>query len=197
MTIGSNADDYKEQLKKLSPTGLAWPTDDDSNWVKLLGALAVEYARVDERACNLIEESLPDTTVELLPNWERIAGLPDECSGLGESIQIRRLNLISKLRQRGGQSIAYYTDVAKALGYTVKISEPRPFRVDKNRAGDALYGENWPFAFIVESPLNTVVYFRTNFSTVGEPLAAWGNERLECIINKLKPAHTKAFFIYT
>src|SRR5690242_18914881 len=96
INIGSSANDYKKQLKKLTPQGKCWPTEDTSTFVKLLDAISQEFSRVDARASELLDESFPDTTSELLTNWERIAGLPDECSELGESYEIRRKNLISK-----------------------------------------------------------------------------------------------------
>jgi uncharacterized protein YmfQ (DUF2313 family) len=196
LSINSTPDDYKQQLINLSPKGLAWPTEDGSNWIKLLDAIAQEFARVDARCSDLINEALPDTTTELLPNWEQIAGLPDECSELGDSYSIRRLNLIAKLASRGGQSPSYYISVALALGYEITVTEFDQFRADINSAGDPVNGEAWEYTWRVNAPLNSIVYFRASLSAAGEPLAEWGNDRLECVINKLKPAHTIVLFSY-
>lgn len=195
-TIGSTADDYREQLKRLAPPGIAIPTDNNSRWVKLLDALAQECARVDAMAVLLINESLPDTTQLLLPNWERVAGLPDECSDLGDTFAIRKQNLLAKIAARGGCTKQYFIDIALKFGFVITISEYDQFRVDINAVEDALNGEAWEFTFLVSAPEETITWFRSSEATAGEPLATWGNERLECLINRLKPAQTLALFAY-
>lgn len=197
MTIGANEQQYLEQLIRLTPPGNAFPTDPDSNWVKLLGALAVTCARIDANAVLLSEEAFPDTTTILLPNWERVAGLPDDCSQLGETYEVRRLNLIQKLSSRGGQSKAYFIEVATALGYSVTITEFKPFRVGISRIGDPLCNEPWWFVWQVNSQLNTIIWFRAGRSGAGEPLASWGNTRLECVMEKYSPAQTVVQFAYS
>jgi uncharacterized protein YmfQ (DUF2313 family) len=195
--IGSTATDYKEQLKKLSPEGKAWPIEDDSNWVRLLDAIAQECARIDAMGVLLIDESFPDTTTLLLENWERVLGLPDECSELGESTAIRRLNVLSKIASRGGQTPQYYINIAAGLGYTITITEFNQFRVGISSVGDPLYGEEWEHAWQVNAPLNSIIEFKVGQSAVGDALREWGNDRLECVMNKLKPAHTVVIFSYT
>ncbi len=196
MSINSNADSYREQIIKLLPQGMAWNTDPSSNFYKVIDAMAQEFARVDAMCTLLVDESFPDTTLQLLPNWERVAGLPDECSELGDTIQVRRMNLLAKIAARGGQTIAYFIEVALKMGFTITISEYNPFRVDYSAVEDGLNDEDWQFAFLVSAPEETVVWFRSGGSAAGEPLATWGNERLECLINRLKPAHTLALFAY-
>src|SRR3546814_20435762 len=88
---------------------------------------------LDERALQLIDEALPSTTHEVLPDWERIAGLPDECTGPSETIEGRRLRLIQQLAEHGGQSRAFFLSAAASLGYPgCTITE---FRPDRKRVG--------------------------------------------------------------
>jgi len=197
MTIGSSANDYLQQLINLTPQGDVFPTEATANWVLMLDAIAQTCARIDANAVLLLNEAFPDTTTQLLPNWERVAGLPDDCSVLGDTYEIRRLNLIAKLTSRGGQSKEYFIEVAASLGYTVTITEFRPFRVSISRVGDPLCDANWWFVWQVNSQLNTIVWFRAGRSAAGEPLASWGNTRLECIMKKYKPAHTIVQFAYS
>jgi Uncharacterized protein conserved in bacteria len=197
MTIGATDEDFLQQLIRLTPPGSAFTTESTSNWVKLLSAIAQTCERVDANAVLLLDEAFPDTTTLLLPNWERVAGLPDECSELGDTYEVRRLKLIQKLTSRGGQAKDYFIEVAAALGYTVTITEFRPFRIGISRIGDPLCNEDWWFVWQVNSALNTIIWFRASKSGAGEPLASWGNVRLECIMNKYKPAHTIVQFAYT
>lgn len=192
-----SADRYREQLKALLPPGLAFPRESGTVLDALLDSMAQELARIDARGEVLFEEAIPLTTFELLADWERVAGLPDNCSGLlAGTIQGRRNDLVSKLNARGGQSIAYFIAVARALGFYISIRELRPFRIGSGHVGDPLLPEEAVFVWEVVSPETTITYFRAGQSAVGEPLRAWGNALLECRITHLKPAHTQVLFLY-
>jgi uncharacterized protein YmfQ (DUF2313 family) len=56
--------------------------------------------------------------------------------------------------------------------------------------------EQWQFIFQVNSPLATVLELTTEDDTE-MATAVWGNQLLECTINRYKPAHTYALFSYT
>lgn len=193
----ATADDYTQQMIALSPQGNAWPQESSSIWVTLLNALAQEFARIDARDYALQNEIFPDTTVELLPDWERVAGLPDVCTVLGSSIDIRRKDLLTKLTWRGGASPSYFINLGASLGYTITITEFHPFRVDQDYVGEALCGDGWNYVWQVNSALNTENFFQAGRNTAGQPLATWGNERLECFFNHRKPSHTVLFFAYS
>lgn len=187
---------YRDQLISLQPPGAAWTTEPDSTRWNMLTALAVEFARIDMRAAELREEADPRNTAELLPDWERVAGLPDPCAGQAQTLAERRQRLVSKLAARGGQSRAYFVGVAARLGYTVTIEEFRPFTCT-SACDDALNPAaiGWPFVWRVRAPAETVRPF-TAGSSCDEPINAWGNQILECVIGRLKPAHTTVFFAY-
>lgn len=191
------AADYLEQLKALLPPGQAFPRDAGTTLHDLLDGMSIELARVDARGNALPLEANPSSTVELLTDWERVAGLPDKCSGtLEETIQGRKKALLAKLTSTGGQSIAYFTELAAALGYEVTIEEFRPFRAGLSRAGDALTNGAWMFTWRVRAAATAIISFRAGMSVAGERLRTWGNDTLECKINQLKPAHTVALFAY-
>lgn len=191
------AAEYREQLKALLPPGRALPREPGTTLETLLDGMADELARLDGRAEVLLEEANPLTTYELLPDWERVAGLPDKCAGtLEDTIQGRRNALVSKLASSGGQSAAYFIEVAAALGYVVSITEYRPFRAGLSAAGDPLSNGDWIFTWRINAPETTFVEFRAGQSTAGESLRTWGNDTLECKISQLKPAHTNVLFGY-
>lgn len=189
--------DYRQQLQSLLPQGSAWPRAALAVWTSLLDAVAQEFARVDGHSRGLVDEADPRTTTELLGDWERVAGLPDGCSGLlAETQQARRNDLVSKLVGRGGQSRAYFIEVAAAFGFEVSIDEFRPFCAGISAAGDELTNGDWIFTWRVRAPAVTVVPFRAGISAAGEPVASWGNAGLECRIRQNKPAHTNVIFAY-
>lgn len=195
--MGLIGTDYRRQMQALLPRGQAWPRALDAVLTRFLDAIAEEFARIGLRATRLVDEADPRTTLDLLADWERVAGLPDSCSGLlADTQQGRRNDLVSKMVGRGGQSIAYFINVARALGFEITIEEFRPFRVGRSRVGDALTNGDWRFAWRVRAPSVTVMRFRVGQSAAGESLATWGNAGLECRIRHYQPAHTNVIFAY-
>lgn len=190
--------DYLRQLQALLPPGPAWPKDDDATLTRLLGALAAELARVDGRAQQLVEEADPRTVAELFADWERVAGLPDTCAqafGVDQTMAQRRTALVGRLTPLGGQSPAYFIGLAAALGYAITITEFRAHCVNDD-VEQPLYDSAWNFAWQVNAALNTVTAITVD-STVEDPLSAWGNALLECVMKRLKPAQTTVLFSYT
>lgn len=198
MTIADLGEgDFLASLQALMPRGLAWPRDPEAGLTKLLAGLAATQARQHARTGDLSErESDPAQALELLTEWEAAYGLPDPCLPLNATIEQRRNALLARIAARGGQSIAYFTEVAAALGYAVTIEEFRPFRFGSGRFGAPIYGEAWAFAWRVRAPETTVTPFRFGRSAFGEPLRVWGNASFECVITRLKPAHTALIFAY-
>lgn len=184
--------DYLRLLMNLMPKGPAWTEND-----VLLSGEAEELARLHNRVMDLLEEYDPRTTIELFSEWEKEYGLPDPCLTIGPSLIERRAALVSKVFNIGGQSPAFFIAVAAALGFTITITEFHPFRVDINAVGDALYAEEWGYAWQVNGALTTIHEFAVELSQVGDALRTWGNALLECVINRIKPAHTLVIYNYS
>ena len=190
--------DYLHQLQALLPPGPAWPKDDTATITQLLASLSQELARVDGRAMQLLEEADPRTTAELFADWERVTGLPDACAtafGGDQTLAQRRAALVGRLTTLGGQSAAYFIGLAAALGYAITLSEFTEHSV-LDDVEHPLYSAAWNFAWQVNSALNTITDLTVEGSA-DDPLSAWGNSLLECVINRLAPAHTTVLFSYT
>lgn len=195
--MAHSIEDYAKQLLDLMPPGKAFPREPGTQLEQVLLGMAVEFARVELRGDQLAIEVNPASTTEMLTDWERNAGLPDKCSGvLEDTIQGRRNALLAKLSSTGGQSPAYFIEVARSLGYEVTITEFRTFRAGFARAGDPLTNGDWIYTWRINAPETTIIEFRAGLSAAGEPLRTWGNDTLECKINQLKPAHTHVIFSY-
>lgn len=195
---------YQAQLAALLPHGRAWPRDDDSVLMRLMHAKAEELARIDGRASDLLEEIDPRTTLELLDDWERVAGLPDGCIAAPDSIAERRAAVQSRITGMGGQTRDYFVRLAATLGFAITIDEFQPFRVGAGRVGDLLYSEAWAHVWRVnvQPPAIddggglSIRYFRVGESRVGERLVGFGSLDLECIIRRAAPAHSIVIFAY-
>ena len=206
--------DYAEQLARHLPAGLAWPRQEGSNFRGLLLGLAGELARIHGRALDLKREIDPRTATELLPDWEEFLGLPDDCTPTPGDVTARRAQVLAVLLEKGGQTPAYLVNLSASYGFEVEIVEHLPFLAGSSTAGDPLEnpgdpflaGDNtagerlgfvtaWGFCFDVISDLYTFHEF-TAGSSAGLPLRSWGNDLLECIVRRAKPAHTEARFLY-
>jgi len=192
---------YLDLLQKLLPPGVAMPRDEEAALTKVLKGLADELSRIDNRTADLLDEADPRTTNEMFGDWESTYGLPDKCMADNSTPQERRLALLAKVRARGGQSPAYFKRVAADLGYgdVVAIKEHRPFTCGKSKCGHTVGGtaidrHNWK----VEISGPRVTKFRCGVSRCGHKLGKISRaEDLECMLNRLKPAHTKLTIGYT
>lgn len=193
---------YAAQLAALLPTGRAWPRENGSVLMALVRGMADELARIDGRASDLFEEVDPRTTLELLADWERAAGLPDACTPAPDSISERQAALLMQLTALGGQSRAWFTACAAALGYAITIDEFQPFRM-LSRIGERLGSEAWAHNWRINvlPPATdtgegfTLRYFRMG-SRMGERLVGFGSIDFECVMRRARPAHTSLLFAY-
>ncbi len=177
------------------PRGLAWPRDQDALQVQVANALALTASRVQSRANALLVDAFPATSIELLPTWEQSLGLPDPCMAPNPSIAQRQQRVVAALTLLGGQSAAYMRSVAAALGYTVTITTFKP-AVYGDYYGRDYAGTAWAYTWRVTVPALVRVN-ATYGAYYGDYYSSWGSSVLECVLNKIKPAHTVLQFAYT
>lgn len=193
-----SAAEYLAQLQALLPRGLAWALSRAAVLTALLQAWADEFSRIDARANALADEADPRTTAELLSDWERVAGLPDPCVTINQTIDQRRAALVSKLTLLGGQSRAYYISIAQAMGYPDATIEEFTGGMNCNDdCNDALGDIDGYFIWRLNLPASTGgIFVATCNSDCNSFLQSWGDEAIECRVNLLKPAHTQVIFAY-
>ncbi len=186
---------YGRQLQRLLPPGVLWNLEVNSTLTAFFTALAQELARVDARANSLMNESDPRTMTETLPEWEAMLALPDPCVSFSQSTAERARGVLAKYIAQGGQTVAYFIEIAAALGFTITITEFREASVEDD-VETPMTGAPWAYAFQVNGPLVTI-HEQTVEDDVEQPLRWWGNDALECIMRRLKPAHTSVVFSYS
>ncbi len=172
---------YREQLAGLLPPGRVWTAHPDSTLHRLLGAFGELLARVHAAAEALLVELYAPSTIDLLPAWERLLGLPDECTPIeGLTLQERRALVVERLTQRPAPTLPYLQGLAYALGYSATVTESGPFQVT------------------IVVPAGRVTYFRTGESRCGDLLGKFDQaDDLECLLRERKPAHITLIFSYT
>lgn len=216
--VRRSGDDYGTAFEALLPQGQAWPKYPGTTLDLACRGLAEYWGFVDGRAADLLEtESDPRATTELLPDWERNWGLPDPCmtdppTGLEE----RREALVAKMTMLGAQSRQFFVDIAAAYGYTITITEYAPYMTGVSRCGDTrgldpdpmtpttdyrwMLGEpEIRYYWTVHVNGKSFIYFHCNSSQCGiDRLLKIGIAAdLECILNKLQPAHTRIVYDYS
>lgn len=171
--------DYKDFLASLFPRGFAWNLFTGFDLKKVSDSFATELNRIDNRGLDLIEEVDPNTTDELITDYERLLALPEKGLSIGTTTEIRRSDILSKLTNSGGQTKQYFIDLAAKLGITITIIEYSSPRCGIARCGDRLSAGTWKFAFKVNTP---------------DGLSNEDLNRVRLTINRYKPAHTIAIF---
>lgn len=219
------AEAFTHALLAKLPLGEIWPRRVGSRPWQTMRGLAGVVTRWAERVGRfLLWEAMPPTSFDLLPDWERVLGLPEPCITAAQTLEERRQAVLEKLRRRpGGQSRAYYTGIARRLGYhkdepsphalpfelpaevgridQITIREFRPFMFGVSRFGNP----TWRFApprmryvWVVAVPGVRLNWFRFGASRFGQDthLRITRADDLECILQKYKPGHTRLFFNY-
>lgn len=193
---GLNADDYLQQLLALLPNGLAWNKQTDSNLYQFCLGLVQEFARLEDELDLMLLESRPNQTWNLLSEWERSAGLPDECVVSSDDPIVRRNQLVSRLRMQGGQSIAYFVSVLEAMGYkSPKITEPKPATVN-SLCNAAVWDKSAVWCWIVSLSENVDLMHATTGSACTAFLGAYMPSPAKCLLERIKPAHTNVSVRY-
>jgi uncharacterized protein YmfQ (DUF2313 family) len=196
--MGMSRDAYLSQLQMLLPPGAAWSQDQDALLTRLLDGLAEEFARIDGRAAQLIDECDPCTTSEMIADWESVAGLSATSSidGSALSIDQRQSNLVSRITERGGQSPAYFIGLALRLGFVVTITEFKEWSVlDDTEA--SLNGVEWNFAWHINAPLVTDSEWTVESDTEIPFAVVWVNALMESVLHADKPAQSVLLFRYS
>lgn len=191
--------DYYGQLCALLPPGPAWDRELSPGLDQLLQAAAQELAREDLRAFDLLAEADPESMREVVPDWERVMHLPDPCLGQSPSFDERKLSVRRRLVAVGGQSRAYFIDLAISLGYPdAQIIEHRAPRFGRSRFGSGRFG-TWSaqFMWTLETGARTRYGRRFGATYWGDRFGANPNSALECMIRQSAPAHAVEYIKYS
>ena len=174
---------YTTSLLQHLPNGPAWPRDDGSRLAALMRGLATEFTRIDARAQQLVDESLPSYVTDTLARWEKDYGLPDKCTPSGQTTEERKDALVQKYLIYGSQSRAFQISLCEALGCQADITE---YKVSKygGSYGAAYRGQDWAF----------VVQFNIVLPETDNPDGL--KQVLECTLRRVVHSHKYAIFNY-
>ena len=195
MAVARTAQDYKQQLAALLPPGPAWQAELQPQVHDLLAALAQEFGRIDARSADLLRESFLGTFHEALTDWERTLALPDECMGASGTVAERKAMVRMHLVEQGGQTTAYYVQLAARMGYrNASVQELRAPRFGRSRFGHDHFG-SWAaqFMWVLHAGERLAGGARFGLSVWGERYGGNPSNALVCVIRRAAPAHTLEF----
>jgi uncharacterized protein YmfQ (DUF2313 family) len=147
--VTRTGEDYAVALEGLLPQGQAWPRHEESALMRVVKGLTRIWGDFEVMASLLLErESDPRLTLPpqgpqsgLLPDWERNWGLPDPCYEEPQTVPERQAALVQRMTIIGAQSREFFIGIAAELGYTITITEYRPFFIAMDGCGDCrVYG---------------------------------------------------------
>jgi uncharacterized protein YmfQ (DUF2313 family) len=164
-------------------------------------AEVLEY--LHQRACLLIEEFFCRTINETADEWRREFGYPDACDPWH--------SLCDKVKALGGSTCSYLQSLAADRGWALSCSEcdttsngPRAdcARSDCAKTCDCAINTIWVTIRLDQSTAYVKPKMRgaradcaTADTAVAGPCPP-GAEPLQCLIERYKPAHVKAIYIY-
>lgn len=168
--------EYKELLLRLSPPGVAFGPD--GRYEDFLYACAIDIARHHNRCVDAELESDPRTADETIEAWEYMLGITSPMVTLED----RQAEVYARYIATGGQSVAYFTEIAAALGVTITITEPLALGWSPADPPCApLYSWTARYIWIVDGPAAT-------FPSTRAALVA--------LFEELKPEHTRVLFTW-
>lgn len=184
-----------DSLAQYFPPGLAFASVFCDGTVArgLLSGLAQEILRSENLLTEFRDNILPDETILLIDEWESALGIPDDCfTGSGTAEQ-RRTEVLVKLASLGVQTLADFQKLANLLGIGMRIT---------TGADHDIYMTKTPVIGFSTDKIarNTIVVDFDDSLGAGFPYTfpfTFGNaslQQIQCLFNKLKPAHVDILY---
>jgi uncharacterized protein YmfQ (DUF2313 family) len=218
---------FAHAFMALLPEGPIWPREIGSRLYRtVLGLMGIVERWALDAWSFLTIEAFPPTSSGLLPDWERVLGLPEPCFPVAQTLAERRIAVREKLARRpGGQSRAYFIGLAERLGYhepgpspyqlpfqlpgqvgilrQVRIREYRPFMAGVSRCADPTWQighQTIRFYWRITVPDVRATWFRAGGgggrAGVDPHVKLRRADDLECVFRIFQPAHTHCIFSY-
>jgi uncharacterized protein YmfQ (DUF2313 family) len=168
------------QLSEHLPQGRAWASKNipTTNLHKLIRSMAASFNRVQQQIELLSTEFNIPLTNDLLPDWEKSVGLPDDCQGIGQALAERRENVISRLRRLPIVTVADF----EALGEELS---GEPVTVVPGTDIDNPLNRHSRFKLFVQFP-NQIDGFVYDFEV---PFGNFRSDIVQCVFEKIVPAN--------
>lgn len=191
-------DDSHAGAMALLPTGPVWPRDRQGVLSQTVRGLTGVHWHAWTRVRDMLDEADPRTCYETIRMWEIDCALPDPCiENPPTSIEARRAAIIAKRQMGATTTPMHFIRLAAVLGYDIEIVEFRPFRAWSN-CNDYLNpdSEGWAHCWLVRVLNDRAIYWMRATSPCTSFIREWSQGDLECVFERIKPAHTHIIWAY-
>lgn len=188
-----SVDEQTRTLLMGLPNGKAFERkfDTTSNLYKYWNAISRTFVLFEENLNTLANELLPQTTEQLITNWEKEYGIPDGVFLADGTIEERRRDILAKIGANGLKTKEDFESYFTFIGYDVEIL------LDGNAEG--LYTWDWiwqPSPQGAGHPWSTNSEERNRFWVVVKFNEYYPNlDALKSFVEKLVPANVYVEFI--
>lgn len=168
-----------------------------TNLNRLILGLIEEFLRMEVFMQRVCMELDPNQTVDLIEEWERSVGIPNDCFKTDETLETRRAQVLLLLSGLVVQTEQDFIDLAIFFGVDV-IIEQGSIRGAYPHCYPALYLGGAKAArntIIVHFPDIPGRYYPHPYDGV-DNLYGSNASIVECIFNKVKPATTRIIYSY-
>lgn len=124
--MGHSVAQWTSAILAQMPRGFLWQRAKSSDLYKYAQGYAPRLERAEASADLLQLEMRPESTTQLLPDWEEYLGLPECSAGSSSSIEYRRFAVVEKYHRKGGLQAWNIQKLAADLGFTVEVDEIFP-----------------------------------------------------------------------
>lgn len=196
--MGVTLASWLQALQALLPPGRALSREPGTVLTRVLEAIAAMFLAAQFWLEDLRVQWDPRRATSMLPDWERLLNLPDTCTPAGQQLGDRQQAAYGRLTELGGQSRAYFIDLAARNGEPgCTVTEFRPANCNSN-CNSALNSQQDIFTWRVNIPRPAQFVRPANCnSNCNSALQMYKPSLIECLFNERKPAHTKVIFAYT
>lgn len=184
------------------PDGKAFESKNipSKNLYKFLDAIAQSFILFSTDLDEALKEMNPETTEDLIANWEKEYGLPDECLKTDGDIDERRTNILIKIGMNGVQTIQDFIDLATKFGYDAEI-------IPQAAAEEVVFPLDFPWIFGTAKEVRFTIYvnlpaelgqntFPFNETKFPFPFSSTNTNIVECVFKRLVPANVQVIFQY-
>lgn len=189
----ASQDEATRQLASMIPDGRAWQAKGvpGTNMYAVVSACASEFRQIQIQIETLASEFDINLSEQLLPDWEKSCGLPEECIGQMASLEDRRNAVILRLRKIPFVTKEDYENLAFQLtGLSVTVTPGAEIE---------LFPLDFPIPF---SSGNSYfkLYVKFNDSIGGFPylfpfnFVSTGDNIIRCVFEQIAPANVLIIF---
>jgi uncharacterized protein YmfQ (DUF2313 family) len=183
--------DLTAQIAKLLPIGEAWIAGASSNIYKTIALFSNALQRTFNYSDYAQQDVFPVSAQDSVDVWQKSVSLPDPLCPPLTKAQLKT-QMVSRVKNLGGQSKQYYIDYAAFLGYTITITELAVPRSGLAKSGQsATNGPGGDFIWCVSVPSAVLSLFRAGKNRAGDPLSSASDTLwLQYEMNRIKSSQT-------